>query len=399
MAIIAFFALPAHATLSFESTVSSGVYQDLERNTQWPVNLFWNLNHSTADEVETTLDMEASDQLYDNRWGFRLYQAYVSVPLARRFPESPFHRTRVQVGRQLLTEGFELSTMDGFQAPVYFTPKTNFWLVAGYYSAVDAPQTDFHSQIYGGSLRAEILETEAKGGYFLKRKGERFDHLAHGTLARELHSVPWRPGALVKGQWALQTAELDQALASLAFHPSDEFQFGFDGSIRQPRTLEAGESSGIYRLIATTPQRSTGTSASWRVTDQLTFDARLQFVTYGSQAGDESANQEDLSLTWEDGSGRWTPFLSRLKSWGGEAKLIGVRYRRPLSAHAEFQGELNAADIEKINRVSGTAWHARSGIGFRMGSQFFSQLLGELERNHFYSIDAKAIAYVSYFYY
>lgn len=384
---------------TFRTTLSAGYLRDLQQKSHLPARLYWTLNHTADSGIETWIDLGADNAMIPERWSFFLYQAFVTVPLFEGPADAPYRKPRIQIGRQLLTEGFELSPMDGVLIPLHFSGGSGVTLGAGALIQTDKAPASYESKTVTASAHASALGFRPEAGIIHKRRDSEGATFGHGSLSRGWESIPWSPFALARAQWNLGERSLDQAVAELATHPSDTFDWSVAGSTRQPSALAPGDQPFLYRLFSISTEECLESSAVWNPWEDARVGAEIRRMTFHSQAGFEVGSQQELWSTFDWLLGRWTPSLTHLSSYGGEVVQGGLRFERALGDHMELNAEVDSARISKVNGISGWAHHGRGGVGFRLGSRFFALVRAEVERNHLFEFDSRAVIYVSHFFY
>lgn len=404
----------AHALVSSEVTLSSGYYQDYEGEHQVPVFLYWTLNYTGKSGVEAYFDMGFNNQLLIDQWGYFLYQAYVTVPFSQGFASAPYRRSRIQVGRQFLSDGFELTLLDGVQLPVYWSQNGGANLIAGGSYAIDEKRFDFSSRLYGGTLHQKILGAKWQAGYFQKQRrfeaendgdaeSSASEGLAHASLFKSYEDTFLKPSFLLKGQWKLSGAQneglsdLYQGYGELLVTPLNTVTLGTSYSKRKPSELDPAETTFVYRLFAVSPQKTASGFITWSPNQDLRFSTKFRRTQFDSPEKLETANEQELDISWLHGKSSWMPSIFRLKSYGGEVWQPALAYRHSLSDAAGLRAEVAAAHIEKLNGIESWAYHSRAGVDVRLAPRLLTLALVEVERNHRFELDARAVAFLTYY--
>ena len=389
----------AWAIYSFQTTLSSGYYRDLEQKPHLPVFFYWNFDHTAQNSTETYADLGVNNNLVPGIWKFSLYQAYVTVPLGGNSELSVYRRPQATVGRQMLTEGFDLALMDGAQIPYSWSESGGVFLYGGALRNLEDRNLENGTRVYGASLRGKAARTKYRMGYERKESNTDSLNLAHATAMREWTEIPGQPTALAKGQWNLSTGRFDQALGELQVTPAENLQAALDYSSRRPTPFDAANGLFIYRLFALSTEEQLSANLTWRLSPEVTAQGGVDHVRYQSPAGRETSYQETLGLSFDRDRNRWSPNLVHLKSYGGELIQMGIRLLRTVTSFTQMRIEADVAYIDKINGISGWAYHTRGGMSFHLGSRFLAMALVEIERNQIFKIDARGVIYVSHFYY
>jgi len=400
--------LSAQALISSEVTLSGGVYQDYTAKFRAPVFFYWNLNHTNAAGVETYFDLGANNNLIENRWGFYLYQGYFSIPFSQGFENAPSKKSRIQLGRQLLTEGFEMDILDGVQVPIYWSENGGVNLHGGASYFMQEDLVDTHSQVYGATAHQKFLGAIWKGGYLHKKRHfeprpSLSENNAHASVMWSSERVPFHPLLQAKAQWNLSTRSYDQGYAELSFYPRDSVSFGATYSKRQPSSLNTIDSYLVFRIFSISPVYTAGGFITFTPREELRFAANVRHSTYNSPAGNEDGDEQELTVSWYRNRSTVIPGLAHVKSYGGEFWEPSLTYRFDISSTASLRVQGAIADIKKINNIKSTAYSGRAGWDFRpfpsKAPRLSTLLLGEVESNHIFKIDGRFIAFVSYLLY
>src|ERR1039457_3374202 len=144
----------ASAVVSVSTSGTMGYYRD--SNQQGHLPLYYNISYSGThtNGAESSLDLILNNDFTQNNWSVIPSQVMIVYPLSDGF--SPWRRSRVQIGRQFFTEGFDISLLDGIQLPVYWSQSGGLWFYGGNTHVMDLQ--DFGSTpLVGGSVFEEIL--------------------------------------------------------------------------------------------------------------------------------------------------------------------------------------------------------------------------------------------------
>jgi hypothetical protein len=405
----------AWALVTFRSSASAGVYRDVFQESHAPVSLDWELTQLGSDGLETVLDLGADNSVVLDQWHFFPYQAFVTIPLEQSFEP---RRSRIQLGRQLLTEGFDFGLFDGVNAPVYWSlspsrgeapgldeQEGGFTAFAGGLRVLEDLQLGFDSRLYGASAHQRFLGTRFKAGTTLRQSVSRdvLHSYLSGELSRRWPEAPLAPSVLAMQEWQLDSWHPDQARLQAQLEPLPELGVAGTYDYRLANDLGPADSSLLYRLFAVSPERSWGASTSLRISEAIQVSARARQFSYEDAAGGEQGSEQELScrvsLDRDRSLGTLTPALTHLTSYGGALWQFGLDYERALGSLTELLVRGSLARIEKLNQISGLAYYARTSLNLRLGPKVLALGAVELERNYFFDFNARAVAYLSYFYY
>jgi len=397
---------PAHALLSSGISLSGGYYQDYGGKARTPLFLYWNLNHTTNSGVESFFDVGLNNNLLGNVWGAFVYQGYVTVPLSQGFDNAPYKKSRIQLGRQLLTEGFEFNLLDGIQVPYYLNEHTGLSLVAGGVPVLAEKVVDFSAQILGATVHTEALKApfniHLKGGYHHKRKKYEATtaNLLFASALLPFEHVPWEPQLFVKAQSDIThptSPGIRWIYADTSVSPLSQLQLGATFTKTEPSPLDARDTQFIYRLFAIAPQQLTAGYANVAINEDFRLQGNYRLAQYQSPQENETENEQEVSLMWMHARSTFTPSFYRVASYGGTATQIGLSYRRDVSETTSFRAQVSAANISKINSINFIAYNLRGGIDLRLGSRLMLALVAEAERNHQFLIDGRLEGFLQYY--
>lgn len=394
-----FWAKKSHALFTSSISYTEGTWEGISGAHQWATFLDWKINSMTQSGIETAMDLNLNNDIVQNSWNLYPIQAYVTIPLSKPPKLLSYQESRIQVGRQLLTEGFEMAILDGVQVPYYWSPTGGFWFFAGGDHVLEDENMNLVSQLYGASIFDEFDGVMTKGGFIEKNMSGANQTLLYGQVMRGF-DVPLAPVVLLKGQ--LDTASLgraNQAITEIQLTPSDQTTMIVDYNVRDVNQLYNGNQASIYHLFAISPVKSYDASLTWSPSWFTSVGTTFKRLTYQSQAGNELAYEADLFSIHRFRYSNFSPVVSFIYSYGLPTYDFGAKYRVNLTNLVTFETEADVAHIDKINGINGWAYHDRSGFDFSPLPQLLTRALVEFESNHIFSFDARLAAYVSYFYF
>lgn len=390
----------SYAAQFLQSTLSSGYYKDVEQESHLPAYFYWNLGYISRNGFEGHVHFGVNNNLIQDLWKAYLYHATFSIPLSQGFEEAPYRKSKIQIGRQLFLEGFETGLLDGVNIPLYWSSKGGMTFVAGGLHTLEKHNFDFDSQIYGGLLHQQFLEAQWKIGYFFHFKDNNVgNHLVEGNFLKEWQGLPLKPSLFLRGQMKIPKLALFQGLSELELVPIETIviQGGLSSLERSSMTPEDG--SFIYRLFSLTSQKTRHLSFTWFPLKSLQLETILRRIYFKSSSKRESANQQEIGFKWTLQDWSLRSFLGHMDSFGGDVWHGGGDIRKSLNSWAKLRLEMDMAKIDKINDISTWAYHGRGGFDFKLASRFLVSTLAELERNHIFEVDSRAIVYVSHYLY
>lgn len=391
---------PTWALVSLKSTVSTGFYRDAEQEAHTPTYFYWDFSHATQNKIETFLNFGVNNAVMEDWWRIYVYQAMLSIPLWQGFEEAPYRASRLQVGRQLFFEGFELGLLDGLQAPLYWSKSGGVTLAAGGINAVNTHKIKFDSQIYGGTVHETFWGALWKAGYFLNTQVRNAEqNLIESSVLKTWNHFFWHPMVFLRGQLNLPLTPWYQGAAELQWVPLETMTLNISSEVLRPNRIIPEDETFIYRMFATSTEKSYRFSTAWRPQKEFQTELGYRYITFESQAGDEDAHRIDYSVDTIISDFNVGGYVGYVTSYGGEVTHGGIKTLKSLGHTAKVRLEGSAAWIDKINQIQGWAYHGRGGMDFRLASRFIVSALAEIERNHLFDIDARAVFYVSHYYF
>ena len=387
------------ALLSSEVSLSGGYYQTYSGQNRYPVFFYWNLSDQFFKGYDFYFDVGINNNLVDNTWGFYAYQAFINIPIGQGFEEAPYRRSRIQLGRQLLTEGFEFSLLDGIYAPYYWNATGGATVFAGANYALGSNLSDFSSKIAGAVLHQDVLQLHLKGGLISKNKiGQGSSHFAFASLNQDFENTWSKPSFAVKGQYNLSQRSLDQGLASLEFSLSKYLTLGGNWTQRGRNALDPADVFTIYRLFALSTVRSASAYATLKLGDDTRLSYTDRSAFYDTPGGNQTGREQELSASWLNARTTINPSLVHIGSYGGDYYGATLGMRMELKDRVSgIRGNVGAAKITKLNSMDSWAYDFQLGLEYKLASKVMALGMLEIQRNHIYEFDARMIAYLSYF--
>ncbi len=401
-----FFTSPLWALVTYQTTLGGSYFKDLNENQYAKVMLDWEFNHVLPSGVETYIEMGIDNNLSSGEWKIFPYQFYLTAPFGYGFEERPFHKSRVQVGRQLITEGFQTELIDGITLPYYFSPSLKLNSFAGLVKIVeDLYQIDKDSkeQLYGTSLSFEKWLTTWQAGINHHRVDDDNNNLVFSQITTNWEMLPFSPLTLLKGEWGNigsdKEWEFSQSISSLYLTLHKSLQLHLDYSVRKPELNLNSSKSFLYKLFALTPTKTWQVGSSWQPISTMVMKTNYQQIAFDSTAGEEAGVQSSTSISYLGSPHRIDTTLTYLASYGGDVWNMNGQYlyRINRSWDLKLQGDL--AKIKKLNSISGWASQMQSGLQLKLEPNWLALASIEMERNHQVNFDVRAVFYVSHFYY
>jgi len=379
------------AVVSFQTTASFGYYKDIRQKPRFPfyTTLAYQGVHDQG--VETSFQLLLNNDFGQNAWRFQPAYASVLIPISSAYP------SQVEAGRFLLTEGFDMTLLDGVQSPIYWSHTGGVFLYGGATRSLDLFD-ESSGAIVGSSLFEEFYGFKLRGGWSGRDTSVKRQSV-NASLFRSFPSLPWNPNILLKQEWGMAPANFSQSLSEILFYPNDALTFSAAYSYREPRPYTELESDFIYRLFSVSPQQIQEYALTWQATQSMKWNLKTKWTAFNSGVQKDRGEHQDLSANWLiSGHSTFTPSVSHIKSYGGEVWNPGFRYDLSVTEKLKWIMEYFAAHIDKVNNIQGWAHHVRSGINYYLASHTTTVTWFEIERNHRFEFDGRVMAYVTQYY-
>lgn len=390
-------ARPTQALTTIQTSTSMGYYRDYLQTSHYPIFHSWSLHGFYETGVETSIDFLLNNDFATNKWAFFPTQAAVTVPLSKRFSKAPERQSHLKLGRQLFSEGFEMSFLDGAQLPLFWSETGGLMPFGGELRSPDLNQTeDSGSPLVGVVAWESFFDFQTRVGYSAQDENMRKRYFFAGVV-RQFPDLLWTPQLLIKQEWDGDHLAFNQQTSDLSFIFSDKWSGRVGYSNLQPRPTHSKLSSPfLYPFFATSPTESLNTDLTWECSEslQLAVGAERSFFRSGLQ--NEVADRQDLSavITLIHGQ-QLTPAYTHISSYGGTVDDLGLRYSFNLSSETRTYLEYNLAYANKINKIKGWLQHARGGYELRIADRAKALFTLEAERNQYFEFDVRTMAYVT----
>ncbi|MBI2026970.1 MAG: hypothetical protein HYS98_04095 [Deltaproteobacteria bacterium] len=375
-----------------ETSASFGYYQDNEKSSHFPVYLYWNLNTTSHNDITTAVDVGVNNDAVYETWRFYIYHASTTIPL--------FEISKIQLGRQFIADGFEVGLLDGMATYLNWSENGGIVLTGGALHSVEQLSFSFDNQLYGLSAFQDFSFFTGRLGYFMNvREDKETLHLTHAAIAKSWDSLFWKPSILAKAQMNLEERDIEQTSADFQFSPWSPFQITLNFASQKRNHLMVDDAELIYSLFATSAQKTYGFSLNLLPHETTHFQLTSQLLLYDSPAKkDEEGLHERFIASWHP-----KDFFAinvtggYLSSYGGHTWYSSLDFKKTIFRTLPLQFEVGAERIEKLNSIQMWAFHSRANILFPLSTRLSLKLLGEIERNHIFDIDAKAVVNVTYY--
>ncbi len=396
--ILIIFSGKTFALYSLKSTASSGYYRDSDNKDH--ATIFFDFKHHYLHKsgVESFIDLGINNNFEQDKWDLYPHQFNVNIPLDNGLKNAPYYKSRVILGRQLLTEGFELDLLDGVVLPYYFSSNFGVTTYFGALHVSEQQQIIMTDQIYGASILLKKWESVMKVGPTIKSREGRELYLGHLSIMKDYSEIFLAPIFFVKTQFDLEKLKHDQSLAETQLY-FKQFQGLLSYSSVHPDGHLQPERRFIYSLVAIDKQRTVSSAINWDNEDNLSLGYKVDLVSYTSLKGEESGTVQELSGNWRLKQQKISPFLSMISSFGGTMYQGGVDYTYQVDDFKDIRLEADMARCEKINGIEAWLYHTRAGMNYNLGEKWRALLSLEVERNHLFDLNLKAVAYVTHFQY
>ena len=395
----------AYGGLSLKTTLSAGYYRDIDQLSHTPATLGLEMDYIHDSGVEIFSEFSIDNHFVQDEWGAYPYQFYLSVPFGQTSEDRPNHQSRIQIGRQVLNEGFIMELHDGAYLPVYIGRSFKALLYGGLIRVPeeigDAPEDLDNGHLYGGSAMLRLLSTDLKVGGYIRENEDQKIASAYATLFKEWN-WSWLPSVLLKGEISdeeeTDLKEANQYLAEFQFVPADDLVLNFGYSKRNPTRLANTSKNRIYRLFSISPTTSAQFAAVWSWSDRLSFHGQVEESQYTSSATDEIAHIGELGTAVNFFNARLSASATSVVSYGGKSYGLDLKYDQVISTDSSAILSGNVSYFEKMNGKTGYAYFGSAGYEYRMRSHWVALASVNIERNYNFEFDARAMIYVSHYY-
>lgn len=382
-------AVSTQGLTTVQTSTSMGYLRDYQQNQRFPLFHSLSIQGSYDNKVETAFDLVLNNDFSLNQWTFFPTQAEVDLSLGSH--------VKAKLGRQILTEGFDMALLDGVQLPVTLTATAGAMPYAGWLRSMDLERAlDSSVPIAGFSVWEQIFAFHFRGG--ATSRGAQFeDHYVYLGVLREFSSLPWRPQIFLKEERQSENFENKQSFSELTLSPSEQFSMRLGSSELHPRPTQAKDASSfVYRYFAISPTQSMSADFAWEISEPFRLHWGGQKIKFDSNYQRESAESQELGLDYSWKDGHWiTPIVSHLWTYGGTLSDMGLRYRWDRSFESRLQLEYDVAWLEKINQIHGWVQHLRTGYETKIAERTKGMMAIEAERNQYFEFDLRTVVYVT----
>jgi hypothetical protein len=312
--------------------------------------------------------------------------AYVTIPISQGFEYAWFRKSRLQLGRQILAQGFDYAILDGSQARLYWSPEGQILIYGGQTKNIDLFETN-SSPLIGGSVQQGFFGYQLSAGYSV-RESKLDTSLIDGGVMKFWEDLPWSPQALVKAQWSQNQNQPVQSLEELLISPLDFMSITLSHSYRTPRPMDNEWRTFVFRIFSQTPMESQQGSVNFSLFSPLEIQGLIRQLRFKGGSDSELGLQQEWSASTKISEALLLScYVGYVRGFGGFAHDYGISTKVDFSERTQFQSELSAVQYDKINGMNAWAYNFRNGLNFSIGPKLTALAWVELERNHRFEFD------------
>lgn len=382
---------------NIQSSTSLGYYRDYYKTNRFPLYHSWTIKGLYEQGIETDIEFFANNDFSENTWQVIPTQAMISAPLYSEFTQPHHVLSKIKVGRQLFSEGFDLSLLDGLILSHYFSENSGVSPFMGYLRSTDFElQDDHNSPLLGLIAWSQLYQINLRAGY-TSRDRDFKNKFLFAALQYEFENLWARPAIYHKTEFKADSMSFNQSYSDLALQLAEPLEGRLAYSNLEPRTTDnLLKQNFIYRLFSISPMETISANLTWTYSENLILMAGTEKGFYNSGFQDEQSERLDFSMNISIDDGKWlSPCVTHLKSYGGELTDFCFRYSHDLSEKARFISEFNAAYLKKVNQIEGWVEHLRGSYETHVWNRAKLQFAIEAERNQYFIFDMRAMAYVT----
>lgn len=395
LSLLSFF---SQAYSSFESSIDVGYHRDIEKKSHGP--FLYKLSYLGFYEgaKEGQIELSLYNDFSENKWTPLVSKVLFIYPLDQGFDDAPFRKSRIQIGRQLLADGFDFYLLDGVTVPYYFsqTSGVNFFLGQTQDMDISESLTD---QIYGLSYHQNISPLNIKVGSYSKGT------LSFGSYLLTQASLPleslWlQPVLMTKWEWDLKNQDDPQTLNMIDLNIHDNLSVYFQHSFRNPKPIQVSHATkSIYDYFSKSYSETQEVGFHNTIRPGLDLQGFLRSLRFKTGVAYEATAQEELRIDYSLTSHQTiSPFFAHILGYEGELWSLNMDYQNQVSDLSKWYSDLSIAYIYKINQIHSWLYQFRSGYETRIQRRWTLALWGEMERNQIFSLDSRIKGNVAYFY-
>ncbi len=401
------FTTSSFALVFIKNTISSGYYRDINKDSH--ITTFFNLHHEYlgSSRIESLIDIDINNNFILDEWKVIPNQINITIPLTNNI-NNVTNNTRVIIGRQLLTESFNITILDGFLLPYYINRSWAIISYGGGTHVTEERKLSFDDSIYGTNALFRSERLTLKIGPQVKssntnKDGVETDHSEYyyliSTASLNFYDLPLTPLLFSKMEFNFDNSTIAQESYELNLSWKN-ITWGTSYTSRYPDPIFKKKQSYLYNLIAIEKEKAISTFASISLLDdtasifcsaeQISFESRALKEEFGYRL--TLSSDFDISLS------TITQTILYIKSFGGEMYNFSLKFNHPFNDMTNIVIEGDISTYKKINGIEATAYHVRTGLDFNFTSQIKASILSELERNHLFDIDARLVGYARFYY-
>lgn len=383
-----------------ENSTSIGFYRDFRQDGHSPLYHSWSLHGYYGHDTEATLNIYLNNDFTAQNWGVYLTQAEIDAPLVSGTYGEPRRRSRLKLGRQIFTEGFDFTLLDGVQMPLYWSPQGGAMPIAGILRSPDVDQpVEATSPLIGVVVWQKFSSLQFRGGATARDEGLSEKNVFSSFLL-PIESAPWSPQLFYKEERLAETFGLRQVTSEILLSPRTDLLTRLSYSELSPRPIRKRDlTSFLYRLFSISPTRSAAFDVSWDKSASLRYGFGATQIDYNSKFRLETANRQEMAVDIDVDSGRWISFvLTRLEAYGGNVYDGGTHFTINLNDSSQFDAQYDLAYLDKIDGIRAWAHHLRTGYKRELSKTTTAIFGVEGERNQYFQFDLRTMLYVANIY-
>lgn len=388
----------AFGQVSLETTVSAGYNRDVRKNDHETFFINSKYNQQFENGIEIFSDIGLNNYTILDEWNVIPYQLFVTIPFDSGFENYPTYNSRVQLGRQLFAEGFNMELLDGIAANYYFRPYLGVYAYGGGVQYPEETDLDFEDRLYGGGIFTKLVGSIIRLGPMIKDHEGSKSYTANASFVKPFNDIFLAPIITLKTEVDLNGGSNEQNLAELQmFYSKLHARVAYQSVYPDPNLLP--DRNYLYKLIAVDHQESISTSFNWGFNSFFDAEVSYERSDFDSKMGDESADFFVLGLGFHYDQMSIYPEITRIVSWGGDIWDLGVSFRYDITKDSYLRLRGNASKIDKVNGIDAWTWHSRAGYDFKISPRLRALVAAEIERNHYFKLDSRVVAYLTHFYF
>jgi len=388
----------AQGFTSFESSLDMGYYRDIQKKAHSP--FLYRLSYLGFHEgaQESQVELSLYNDFNNNQWTPMVSKALFVYPLDHGFDDAPFRKSRIQLGRQLLAEGFDFFFLDGVTVPYYFSKTSGFNLFLGQTQDMDLSES-LIDQIYGVSFHKSISDLIFKTSTYSKGDMSLGNYL-FTEIFLPIDSILFQPIFASKWEWDLKNNGAPQSLNMIDFNLSENTMMYLQHSFRNPRSIKSEKINlSIFNNFSKSFSENQEIGLRKELNTEMQIQGMIRKLRFNTGTTFEDSTQEELRIDYTlTGNHILSPSLEHIISYGGEVWILNFNHENQISDLSKLYSDLSIAYMSKVNQIHSWLYQLRSGYETRIDRRWKLTLWGEIERNHIFTFDTRIKGNVAYFY-